>query len=164
MGFGIVMLEATLVTNAFRLRSEQHILSKLSPTVAILLAVFLVLRFADIFYRGHAGLMFAGDTDGMLFLIETVLFLGAMLLLAAPRSRRSQRLMFLAAVTLLVGGVVYRLNAFLIAYDPGNGWVYFPSVGELMITLGIFSFEIMLYLIFIKKLPVLSGVRAAGAG
>jgi len=164
MGFGIVMVEATLVTNAFQLRSEQRLLGQLSPIVAVLLGVFLVLRFADIFYRGHAGLMLAGDTDALLFGIETLLFLGAMLLLASPQARRSQRLMFLAAVTLLVAGVLYRIDAYLIAYAPGNGWTYFPSVGELMITIGIFSLEIMLYLICIKKLPVLSRVRATAIG
>ncbi len=164
MGFGVVMLEATLVTNAFHLRSEQRILGRLSPLVAALVGIFLVLRFADIFYRGHAGLIFAGDTDGLLFLIETVIFLAAALLLASPQARRNQRLMFLAAVALLTAGALYRINGYLIAYDPGNGWVYFPTVGELMVTIGIFSLEIMLYLIFIKKLPVLSGVRATGTG
>jgi Ni/Fe-hydrogenase subunit HybB-like protein len=160
MGYGVVMLEATLVTNAFSLRSEQRILGKLSPIVAALLGAFLVLRFADIAYRGNAGLMFAGDIDSFCFLIETVLFLAATLLLALPQSRRNQRLMFLAAVALLAAGALYRIDGYLIAYDPGNGWVYFPAVGELMITIGIFALEIMLYLIFIKKLPVLSGGRA----
>jgi Ni/Fe-hydrogenase subunit HybB-like protein len=123
-----------------------------------------VIRFADIFYRGHAGLMFAGDIDGLLFLIETVIFLAATLLLASPQARRNQRLMFLAAVSLVAAGALYRINGYLVAYDPGNGWIYFPAVGELMVTIGIFSLEIMLYLIFIKKLPVLSGVRVAGTG
>ena len=164
MGYGVVMLEATLVTNAFHLQSEQRILARLSPIVATLLGAFLVIRFADIFHRGHAGLIFAGDTDGLLFLIETVIFLVATLLLASPQARRSQRLMFIAAVSLVVAGSLYRINGYLIAYDPGNGWSYFPAVGELMVTIGIFALEIMLYLIFIKKLPVLSGVRAIGTG
>jgi Ni/Fe-hydrogenase subunit HybB-like protein len=164
MGYGVVMLESTLVTNAFRLPSEQRILERLSPIVAFLLAAFLLIRVADIAYRGHAGLMFAGDRASVLFLIETALLLAATLLLASPKARRQQRLMFLAAVTLVVAGAFYRLNAYLIAYDPGGGWTYFPAVPELMITIGIFSLEVMLYLIFIKKLPVLSGVRPVEAG
>lgn len=164
MGYGAVMLESTLVTNAFRVRSEQRILAKLSPIVAVLLGAFLVVRFADLLYHGNAGLMFAGDTDALLFLIETLLFLAAAVLLALPRARRNQRLMFLAAVAMLLAGTLYRLDGYLIAYEPGNGWAYFPAVGELMITVGIFSLEIMLYLVFIKKLPVLSGVRATATG
>jgi Ni/Fe-hydrogenase subunit HybB-like protein len=152
------------VTNAFHVKSEQRILAKLSPIVAGLLAVFLAVRFADIAARGHAGLIFAGDTGSLLFATETALFLGAALLLGLPGTRRSPRLMFLAAVALLVAGSLYRLDGYLIAYDPVNVWTYFPAVGELMVTIGIFALEIMLYLIVVKKLPVLSGVRAAAAG
>jgi Ni/Fe-hydrogenase subunit HybB-like protein len=65
---------------------------------------------------------------------------------------------------MLAAGALYRIDGYLIAYEPGNGWVYFPAVGELMVTIGIFALEIMLYLICIKKLPVLSGVRAAATG
>jgi len=68
------------------------------------------------------------------------------------------------ALSLLAAGTLYRIDGYLVAYNPGNGWVYFPAVGELMVTIGIFSLEIMLYLIFIKKLPVLSGVRPARSG
>jgi Ni/Fe-hydrogenase subunit HybB-like protein len=164
MGYGVVMLESTLVTNAFRLPSEQRILGRLSPIVASLLALFLAVRLADIAVSGHAGLLFAGDSDALLFGIETLLFLGATLLLASPQGRRNQRLMFLAAVAMLSAGTLYRINGYLIAYNPGNGWTYFPAVGELMVTIGIFAAEIMLYLIFIKKLPVLSGVPAAETG
>ena len=62
---------------------------------------------------------------------------------------------------LLVAGTLYRLNCYLIAYNPGDGWFYFPSVGEIMVTLGIFSVEVMLYLVFVKRLPVLHTVEAA---
>jgi Ni/Fe-hydrogenase subunit HybB-like protein len=160
MGYGVVMLESTLVTDAFGFPGEQRILGRLSVIVAILLGTFLVLRFADIAYHGNTGLMFAGDLNSLLFQIETALFLAATLLLATPRARHNQRSMFLAAVAMLTAGALYRIDGYLIAYDPGNGWVYFPSVDELMITIGIFALEIMLYLIFIKKLPVPSGVLA----
>jgi Ni/Fe-hydrogenase subunit HybB-like protein len=164
MGYGVVMLESTLVTKAFHLPSEQRILGKLSPVIAVLLALFLVIRLVDIVKSGHSALMFAGDRAGTLFAIEMALFLVATVLFATPQARRSQRLMFLAAVSILVAGAFYRLNAYLIAYDPVGDWVYFPAVGELMITIGIFSLELMLYLIFIKKLPVLSGARSVPTG
>jgi len=164
MGFGVVMLEATLVGRAFHLRSEQRILAGLTPIAAALSGGFLVVRLADIVYRGEAGLMFAHDTDALLFGIEMLLFLAATLLLASPRARRSPRLMCAAALSLLAAGTLYRIDGYLIAYNPGNGWSYFPAVGELMVTIGIFALEIMLYLIFIKKLPVLSGVRPAQSG
>jgi Ni/Fe-hydrogenase subunit HybB-like protein len=164
MGYGVVMLEATLVTRAFHLPSEQRILGKLSPIVAGLLAAFLLIRMVDIVLGGHSERIFAGDRAGTLFLIETALFVLAAVLFATPQARTSQRLMFLAAVSTLSAGAFYRLDAYLIAYEPVGGWQYFPAVGELMITIGIFALELMLYLIFIKKLPVLSGARSVPTG
>jgi Ni/Fe-hydrogenase subunit HybB-like protein len=56
---------------------------------------------------------------------------------------------------LLLAGSLYRIDAYLVAFNPGNGWTYFPSAPELTVTLGVICLEIMLYLVFIKKLPVL---------
>jgi Ni/Fe-hydrogenase subunit HybB-like protein len=114
-------------------------------------------------YRGHLGLVFAGDRDGNLFLIETALFLAPIFVLLSHR-RASQRWQFLAAVGLLAGGSLYRLNSYLMAVQPGNGWTYFPSAPELLITIGVVCLEIMLYLLFIKTLPVLHGSTAKSHG
>jgi Ni/Fe-hydrogenase subunit HybB-like protein len=54
-----------------------------------------------------------------------------------------------------VAGTVYRFNVFLVGYNPGSSWHYFPAFSELMITLGVISFEIMAYLYIVKKFPVL---------
>jgi Ni/Fe-hydrogenase subunit HybB-like protein len=58
-------------------------------------------------------------------------------------------------LAVLLGGALYRFDAFMIAFDPGPGWHYFPAVGEMMITLGIIAFEIMAYLFFVKMTPVM---------
>lgn len=163
MGYGVVMMEATLVQRTFKTPSEVALFARLSRVVAGLLAGFLVLRWGDLAFRGHLGLVFAGDRDGNLFLIETALFLAPIFVLLSHR-RASQRWQFLAAVGLLAGGSLYRLNSYLMAVQPGNGWTYFPSAPELLITIGVVCLEIMLYLLFIKTLPVLHGSTAKSHG
>ncbi len=163
MGYGVVMLEATLVHRAFKTPSEVVLFARLSRVAAGLLVGFLVLRWGDLAYRGHLGLAFAGDWDGNLFLIETALFLAPIFVLLSRR-RASQRWQFLAAVGLLAAGSLYRLDSYLMAVHPGNGWTYFPSAPELMITIGVVCLEIMLYLLFIKTLPVLRGSTAESHG
>ena len=163
MGYGVVMMEATLVQRTFKTPSEVALFARLSRVVAGLLAGFLVLRWGDLAFRGHLGLVFAGDRDGNLFLIETALFLAPIFVLLSHR-RASQRWQFLAAVGLLAGGSLYRLNSYLMAVQPGNGWTYFPSAPELLITIGVVCLEIMLYLLFIKTLPVLRGSTAESHG
>jgi Ni/Fe-hydrogenase subunit HybB-like protein len=155
MGYGVVLLESTLVSSAYRLPSKSAVLAPLSRVVAGLLALFLVLRFGALLAGGHGDLIFAGDKSSALFLAETALFLAPLVLLATPAGRASQRLRFVAAVCLLAAGSLYRIDSYLMAVNPGNGWVYFPSAPELMITIGVVSLEIILYLLFIKTLPVL---------
>ena len=159
MGYGVVLLEATLTSRGFRLPSESALLTPLSRVAAGVLALFLIVRFGALLAGGHLGLAFAGDVRGNLFLIETALFLAPIVILASPTRRASQRLRFLAAVSLLAGGSLYRIDAYLMAVNPGNGWTYFPSAPELMITVGVVCLEIMLYLLFIKTLPVLPGAH-----
>lgn len=163
MGYGVVMMEATLVQRTFKTPSEVALFARLSRVVTGLLAGFLALRWGDLAYRGHLGLVFAGDRDGNLFLIETALFLAPIFVLLSRR-RTSQRWQFMAAVCLLAGGSLYRLNSYLMAVQPGNGWTYFPSAPELLITIGVVCLEIMLYLLFIKTLPVLPGSTAESHG
>ena len=154
MGYGVVMLEATLVNRAFNTPSEVTLFARLSKVAAGLLLGFSLLRWADVLYRGHLGLAFAGDLNSTLFLLETVLFLAPVLILLSPR-RHHQRWQFIGAICILAAGSLYRLDAYLITLQPGNGWTYFPSAPELLITVGVVCLEIMLYLLFIKTLPVL---------
>jgi len=159
MGYGVVMFEATVVSNSFGLPSEQPLLSKLSVVVGWLLAAFLVVRFVDLAIGDAMSDAYKGDLIAWLFWIENLLFAGAMAVLLTPAGRASQRACFLAAVAILVAGSLYRFDSYLVAYSPPQNYTYFPSVPELMVTIGIVSLEILLYLVFIKTLPVLQSAH-----
>jgi Ni/Fe-hydrogenase subunit HybB-like protein len=58
----------------------------------------------------------------------------------------------------MLGGTLYRVDVFLVAYDPGNGWVYFPSVAEILVTLGLIATETLVYVLVVRKFPILAGV------
>ena len=53
------------------------------------------------------------------------------------------------------GAILYRLSAFLVAYDTGAGWHYFPSLGEMTVTVGMIAFEVLGIIVAIKLLPIL---------
>jgi Ni/Fe-hydrogenase subunit HybB-like protein len=55
-----------------------------------------------------------------------------------------------------VAGALYRIDAFLVAFNPGPQWSYFPSVGEIFVTIGLVSFEILGYIAIVKYFPILS--------
>ena len=156
MGYAIVPFESILASMGLRRPLETDLLAKLTGVTLAVTVFYLVLRFGDLLWRGALGLAFAGDLDSVMFWIENLLFVIPLVLLAKRANRNHPRLIFLSAVSLLLAGSIYRLNVYIIGYHPfaGGDWHYFPSVGEMMVTIGIFSFEVMLYLLFVKTLPV----------
>lgn len=160
MGYAIVMFEATVVSNSFNLPSEHALLSKLSTVVGWITVAWLVVRWGDLINRDALQPAFAGNLQAAMFWLENALMLFAALVFITPAGRASPRASFLGAVTVLAGGALYRLDAYLVGHQPISNWNYFPSLPELMVTIGIVALEVLLYLIFIKTLPVLRGDAA----
>jgi Ni/Fe-hydrogenase subunit HybB-like protein len=123
--------------------------------------VFLVVRFAILALEGKLGLTFGAGRLGFFFWGEVLIFLlaAAGFLVPGTRARPDQYLG--AALMAMLGGVLYRLDVFLVAYDPGNGWVYFPSVGEILVTLGLIATETVVYVVVVRRFPILAGVTPA---
>ncbi len=153
MGFAVTAFESILSSIAFKRPFETPMLSKLAEVMAWLVGVYLVLRFADLLLRGAP--VFTSGFLSFMFFLETLLYLVPVLLLASPNLRRDLRWLFVGACSLLLAGSLYRFDAFLVGYNPGPGWTYFPALPEIMITLGIVAIELMAYLYFVKKFPVL---------
>ncbi len=160
MGYAVVIFEATVVSKTFALPSEHALISKMSAVVGWIAVAWLLLRWADLFSRDAVALAFVGSVRVVMFWIENALFVVAALVFITPAGRASPRASLIAAAALLAGGSLYRLDAYLIGYDPISKWSYFPSVPELMVTIGIISLEVLLYLVFIKTLPVLRDAAA----
>jgi len=78
-----------------------------------------------------------------------------LLILLSPANRSQGSRLLIAAVCMLLAGSLYRFNAFLFTLNPGVGYSYFPSAPEIMVTLGLISFEIMAYIVLVRTLPVL---------
>ena len=160
MGYAAVVFEATFSSVAFGRKAETEFLAVLQKIASISCVVFVAARFVDLFVRGRSAAIFAFDKFSIMFWIETVLFVLplVMLLAAGPANLRT---LFRAAIVLAIAGALYRFDTFLLAFDPGPGWHYFPSVQELLITFGLVALEAAVYIALVKKFPVLSGTSKA---
>uniref|UniRef100_A0A7V4G6U2 Ni/Fe-hydrogenase cytochrome b subunit n=1 Tax=Desulfobacca acetoxidans TaxID=60893 RepID=A0A7V4G6U2_9BACT len=155
MGYAVVEFESILSSMAFHRPFETPLLSRLARVMLWLVGIYLILRLADLAERGQMALAFRGDLNGSMFLLENACFLAGLVLIAPRSWRQNLRWLFLSAAFILLGGSIYRFNAFLVGYQPGPGWRYFPALPEILVTLGIVAFELMAYLYFVKKYPVL---------
>jgi Ni/Fe-hydrogenase subunit HybB-like protein len=159
MGYAAVIMESTLSTRAFRRPSETPLLSRLGRPMALILIVFATIRVADLAMRGKLGMLLQPDRYSMLFLLEMSLVLIPAAMLLSSRRVRDAGFLFRAAALLIAGGALYRLSTFLFVFNPG-AWSYFPSVAEIMITVGVVSAEIMGYIVIVKVFPILQGAPA----
>ena len=160
MGYAIVVFESLYSSVGFKRPFETPVLAKIGKLMAWLVVVYLGFRFGDLIWRGELGLIFTdGWANSIMFIIENLLFIIPMVILFSEKNRQSTKSLFLAAIALVLAGAVYRFNAFLVGFDPGVGWHYWPSASELLITIGIVAAEIMAYLAFVKWLPVLPNIK-----
>jgi len=163
MGFAIVIFEGSLLTTGFKRHPETHLFSGLGRIIMGLIAAFLVIRFAYLVIAGKLGAMFAFDFGSLMFWIETALFAYPLAVLASPVKRENGKHLLYAAVSMILAGSLYRFDAFLITYNPGPGYSYFPALPELIMTVATIATEIALYLFIIKKFPVLPREEHAAA-
>ena len=161
MGFSIVVFESVFSSLGLKRPLETPMLAKLAKLIPWLIVVFLVIRFGDIIYRGELGLMFNFDLASIMFIIEFLMFLVPAIILFSEKNRSSSQKLFISSAIIVLAGSLYRFDTFIVVFNPGHGYHYFPAFQELMITIGIIAMEIMAYLIFIKRLPVLPEVKHA---
>jgi len=156
MGFAMVVFEATITSRVYSLGDETSMLAKVSRIMSWVLGFYLVVRLQNVFLRGEMGSAFSGSFLGNMFLLENLFLLVGFVILTFNRKNLTKRALFVAAVAILVGGALFRFNTYIIGYNPGNGWSYFPSVPEQMITYGLIAIEIAAYTLFVKYFPVFS--------
>ncbi|MCL4838985.1 MAG: Ni/Fe-hydrogenase cytochrome b subunit [Thermoanaerobaculia bacterium] len=159
MGYGIVVCEAAFSARAFRRPAETPMLARLSG-VALWVALFWVaFRLLEVALAGELALL--GSRLGLVFLAELGVHLAAVAVLLSPARRADPVWQVRAAILLILAGVGFRLNTYLVAFDPGRHFRYFPAVPELLITFGIVAAEIAIYVWAVKTFPILSGRPAA---
>lgn len=163
MGYAAVVFESTLATAFFRRTSDTGMLAALSGAMLPVLGAFLALRIGDLAARGQFGMIFALDRYALAFWIEIAFFAMPFVLLLPARGRRNPGNLFRAAMCMMLAGAVYRFNTYLVAYRPFDDVHYFPSVPELVITLGLVALEIVGYIAIVKVFPIFSSASGEAA-
>jgi Ni/Fe-hydrogenase subunit HybB-like protein len=158
VGYPMVVFETTLATTSLKLDSEMKVLSPLTRITIFLLGTYLALKVGDMVIRETYVYLLDGTAQTNSFLVEMIFgVIVPWILLLSPAVRRSRRGLFTAA-TLIVGGVLLnRINVFVVGYRPPvSENYYFPSVTEILITVGFIAGLMFLYRFLVTCLPVLN--------
>ena len=158
IGYPMVVFETTLVTTSLKLDSEIHILSRLTRITVFLLGTYLALKLGDMVIRKTYIYLLDGTAQTNSFLVEMLLgVIVPWIMLLSPSVRRSRRWLFIAC-SLIVGGVLLnRINVFVVGYRPPiSENNYFPSITEVLITVGFIAGLMFLYRVLVTYLPILN--------
>jgi Ni/Fe-hydrogenase subunit HybB-like protein len=155
LGYAMVMLESLVASLVLERPYESDELAGLARLIPWVSVSWLAIRIVDLVQRDQLSAVFHGDFYSSFFLAEFFLMAIGSAPLFSSEYRRSPRWLFVSAALMVLGGGLYRFNVYLIGFNPGVGWHYFPSFAELMISVGIVSLEVLLYQLLIKLLPEL---------
>jgi Ni/Fe-hydrogenase subunit HybB-like protein len=163
MGFGAVVALENVTNLVYRKKIDQTMLARLTIVPAWLLAAYVAIRLGDLALAGKLGLVFGSGMYSAFFLVEMAVFVAPMVMLFSPSWRRNRGRLLGAALLMLFGGALYRIDTYLTAYQPTPGWVYFPSILEMLFTLSLGAIGVTVYVLFVKLFPILSGVEEKAA-
>jgi Ni/Fe-hydrogenase subunit HybB-like protein len=161
MGYAAVTAASLLCSLAFDRRRHVAVLAAMGRINGGLVLFFVAGRWADVALRGQLGAVAALDRFGALFLAEAALLAPAALMLVRPR--RGAGALLALAMSIALGGALYRLDAALVGFMPGPGWRYFPSLLELLVTAGWVAAALATFLYVVRRFPVLDAPLARGA-
>jgi Ni/Fe-hydrogenase subunit HybB-like protein len=164
IGYAIAILESIISCYSFKRPFEVDELSGLASLIPWVTVIWLSVVVGDLAYRGQILAAVKLDFYSFFFLLEFLLVGIGSTILFSRKNRRSPRWLFVSAAMIVLGGALYRFNVYLIGFNPGKGWRYFPSFAEVMITVGIIALEILAYKIFVKLFPVLPNIGLHGLG
>jgi Ni/Fe-hydrogenase subunit HybB-like protein len=157
MGFAVVVLESMLSHYLLGRKIETAMLARLARVIVPLQGAYLTLRLYDLLVRNELALALVPSGYAALFWLELVLFAIPAVMLASRERARQAGTLFRAAALLAIAGSLYRFDTFLVAFQPGAHWSYFPSLGEMTVTAGLVSMEILAYIAIIHYFPILTG-------
>ncbi len=158
VGFPMVIMESTIASKSFGLKPETDVLSKLASIVGPLLGVYLAIKLGDMFIRETFYYLTEVNTASIMFSIELLFGVVLPLRLFLTKSvRKSPAGLFIASMLVIFGVALNRINCFLVAYDPPYAVSnYLPSIGEILVTLGFISLEVLLYRLIVRYFPIIS--------
>jgi len=162
IGFSIMVLESIISCYAFKRPYETKELSVISGVIPWLTLIWFGVILGDLAWRDQLDLIFNSGKNSFFFLLQNGLVATGSYMLFFERNRKSLRRLFLSAMALVAGGALYRFNVYLIGFDPGAGWSYFPSLAEFMVTVGLISIEILGYQLMVKTFPILPRLHHDG--
>lgn len=155
VGPAMVIFESTLSSRAFGHRIGQDIMAGLGRVIPYILGLYLLLKLVDLTSRGNIGLIFSAYPINLLWWAEIIIgVIIPIILFSMPRVRQSTNKLFWSSVCVIFGLVLNRFNVSMLALAPRPGTIYFPSLMEFAISIGLVADALLVIMLAHRLLPI----------
>jgi Ni/Fe-hydrogenase subunit HybB-like protein len=137
VGLAMTIFESWHSSRAFGRALELPLLAGLARVLAVVMSVYLWIRFLDLIHRGALGLMARNRTETWLFGLEMALMIVPTILLYQSKIRMRPGALYACAVMVVFGFIANRLNVGITGLEAGSGTHYIPKWSEIAVTLSI---------------------------
>ncbi|HUL33658.1 MAG TPA: Ni/Fe-hydrogenase cytochrome b subunit [Candidatus Eisenbacteria bacterium] len=159
LGFACVLLVLALSAYVWELGWDREILGRLALWMAGTALVWAAFRFGDLAYRGVLGDAVKFDRFSIFFLAEEALVIVPALLLLSKARRESPGSLFRLTFLISIGGLLYRFTPTSLAFSPLGDYRYFPSVFEILMSVGFTALAVALFLYAVKTFAILPATK-----
>ncbi len=160
VGLAMTIFESWHSSKAFGRHLEASLLGGLSRILAVLLSVYMVLRFLDLSRRGAIHFIFEPRPESYLFLLEIALMIIPALLIFRGHTRRPA-VLYAASVMTVFGFVTNRLNVSITGMEAASGTTYIPKWTEIAVTLAIIALGFAIFRFAAMHLPIFAEHESA---
>jgi len=155
VGLAMTIFESYMSSKYFHRQLELPLLIDLGRILGVVLSVYAVLKFEDLYHRGVLKLVLQARYETYLFLLEIVVgLLLPIAMLFTRRIRESQGGLYLAAVLTVLGFITNRLNVSITGMEGAAGMHYIPKWTEMAVTGMMIAAGFALFGMAAKYLPI----------
>ena len=154
VGPAMICVESIVAGKAFNHRIPINVLHGLAKMSCYAMMVYFLLKTYDLVERGIFGLMFLGNLEGNLFLVEMIF--GIIVPIGIVFSKAGKSSLGLLSYGLLVAGgvVLNRLNIVFVGMSKASGGIYIPSVWECAVSVGLVAIGCLAYCFVVENFRV----------
>lgn len=156
VGLAMTIFESWHSARAFGKELELPLVRRLAEVLAVGIAVYLSVRFLDLWHRRALSSLDQPGLERWLFMLEIFLMAVPMLLLFRQKVRENPGALYASVVMFLLGFVAHRLNVSVTGLESASGVHYVPKWTEIVVTLGLIALGFAIFGVAAKNLPIFS--------
>lgn len=153
-GLSIVMVEATAVHRYMGQPEESDLLSILAGIIPWLLGLYLAAKLLTLGFLSARPLF---DRPLLTLLFSAEMIIGVIVPLAVfirKENRLNPKMQYAGALMIIFGTILNRFNVSMFGMIQLNQKIYYPSIVESIVTIGIIAAHILLFYLIAKYFPI----------